>query len=143
MDTPSLGEGADATEVTVTATVTGTIRFAEAQTVAVSIGGGTATSATDYEAVAAVQRHDPRDGDDRQRDVHAHRSAIDDDVDETNETIDVTGALAGVTVTEATISLTDDDTRGVTVTGSPLTIDEADDAQTDAKENEGSYTVRP
>ena len=139
VDTPSLGEGADATEVTVTATVTGTIRFAEAQTVAVSIGGGTATSATDYEAVAAFNVT-----------ILAMATTgsatftltpIDDDVDETNETIDVTGALAGVTVTKATISLTDDDTRGVTVTGSPLTIDEADDSQTDAKENEGSYTV--
>ncbi len=139
VDTPSLGEGADATEVTVTATVTGATRFAEAQTVAVSVGSGTAMSGTDYDAVAAFNLTILA--------MAASGSATftltptDDDVDETNETIDVTGALAGVTVTKATISLTDDDTRGVTVTGSPLTIDEADDAQTDAKENEGSYTV--
>ncbi|MCY4278263.1 MAG: hypothetical protein OXE81_10590, partial [Gammaproteobacteria bacterium] len=139
VDTPSVGEGAGATEVTVTATITGTTRFAEAQTVAVSVGGGTAMSATDYKAVAAFNVTIPA--------MAASGSAsftltpTDDDVDEDSETIDVTGTLASVTVTKATISLTDDDTRGVTVTGSPLTISEADDAQTDAKENEGSYTV--
>ena len=139
VDTPSVGEGAGATEVTVTATVTGATRFAEAQTVAVSVGGGTATSATDYKAVAAFNVTIPA--------MAASGSAAftltptDDDVDEDNETIDVTGALAGTTVTKATITLTDDDTRGVTVTGSPLTISEADDSQTDAKENEGTYTV--
>ena len=139
VDTPSVGEGAGATEVTVTATVTGATRFAEAQTVAVSVGGGTATSAVDYKAVAAFNITIPA--------MAASGSAsftltpTDDAVDETNETIDVTGSLAGVTVTKATINLTDDDTRGVTVTGSPLTISEADDAETDAKENEGTYTV--
>ncbi|MCY4276545.1 MAG: hypothetical protein OXE81_01730, partial [Gammaproteobacteria bacterium] len=113
VDTPSLGEGAGATEVKVTATVTGATRFAEAQTVAVSVGGGTAMSATDYKAVAAFNVTIPA--------MAASGSAsftltpTDDDVDEDSETIDVTGTLTGVTVTKATISLTDDDTRGVTV----------------------------
>ena len=139
VDTPSVGEGADATEVTVTATVTGATRFAEAKTVAVSVGGGTATSGGDYEAVAAFNLTIPAMA--TSGSATFTLTPTDDDVDEDGETIDVTGSLAGTTVTKATVTLTDDDTRGVTVTGSPLTLDEADDPQTDAKENEGSYTV--
>jgi len=140
VDAASVGEGAGATAVTVTASITDATRFAEAQAVAVRVGGGTATSGADYAAVAGFNVGIPA--------MAASGSAsftltpTDDDVDEANETIDVTGTLSGATVTKATISLTDDDTRGVAVTGGPLTLDEADDPQTeDAKENQGAYTV--
>ena len=47
----TVGEGAGETEITVTATVNGSTRYVDAKTVTVSVGGGTATSATDYDAV--------------------------------------------------------------------------------------------
>ena len=47
----TVGEGAGETEITVTATVNGSTRYVDAKTVTVSVGGGTATSATDYAAV--------------------------------------------------------------------------------------------
>ena len=48
----TVGEGAGETEITVTATVNGTTRYVDAKTVTVSVGGGTAISGTDYDAVA-------------------------------------------------------------------------------------------
>ena len=141
VDTDSVDEGAGATTVTVTARITDATRFAEAKTVVVSIGGGTAVSGTDYAAVADFDVTIPAEA--AAGSASFTLTPTDDDVDEADETIDVTGALTGATVTKATLSLTDDDTLGVTVTptSKALTLAEADNGGTDAKENEGAYTV--
>ena len=47
----TVGEAAGKTAVAVTATVNGATRYAAARTVAVSVGGGTATAGEDYAAV--------------------------------------------------------------------------------------------
>ncbi len=141
VDTDSVDEGAGATTVTVTARITDATRFAEAKTVVVSIGGGTAVSGADYAAVADFDVTIPAEA--AAGSASFTLTPTDDDVDEPDETIDVTGALTGATVTKATLSLTDDDTLGVTVTptSKALTLAEADNGGTDAKENEGAYTV--
>ena len=103
----TVGEGADDTEITVTATVNGTTRYAEDKTVTVSVGGGTATSATDY---GAVENFDITiAAGDASKDGTFDLTPTDDDLHEGSETIDVTGTSSSITVTKATISLTDDD----------------------------------
>ena len=48
----AVGEEDGETKITVTATVNGSTRYVDAKTVTVSVGGGTAISGTDYDAVA-------------------------------------------------------------------------------------------
>ncbi|MDE0580079.1 MAG: hypothetical protein OXI29_09425, partial [bacterium] len=69
-----------------------------------------------------------------------------DALDEADETflVELSGATGGAAIgtAEATGTITDDDARGVTVAGGPLSLDEADNPDTaDAKENEADYTV--
>ena len=54
-------------------------------------------------------------------------------MDETDETLSVTGSATGLTVDSATMTITDDDTAGVTVTPTGLTVTEG---------SSDSYTVR-
>ena len=106
--TPStVAEDAGATVVTVTATVNGETRYVEAKTVAVSVADGTATSPADYAAVnnfnitiaAGAASHTGS----------FTVTPVDDDLDESNETIDVTGTMTDITITGATVTLTDND----------------------------------
>ena len=106
--TPStVAEDAGATVVTVTATVNGATRYVDAKTVAVSVADGTAASPADYAAVSSFNITIAAG-------AASHTGSftvtpVDDDLDESNETIDVTGTLSGVTVTAATVTLTDTD----------------------------------
>ena len=72
-------------------------------------------------------------------------TAVDNSVDAPNKSVTVSATSSGGGVADpddATLTITDDDTRGVTVTGDPLTMDEADQAETqDTREDQGSYTV--
>ena len=105
----SVNEDASGTPITVTATMSGT-RYANAKSITVAVGasGDSAKKGTDYRAVA----------DFRVRILPGAASGtgtftlqpIDDTVFEAEETISVTGTLAGVTVTPGSITLTDDDT---------------------------------
>ncbi len=119
--------------VTVTAAVTGS-RFPESKTVSVAVGASSdsATEGTDYETVDAF-------------DITIAKGAAsatgtftltpkDDDVDEDDETISVAGTLSGVSVTGASITLTDDDTKGLVLSESSLTVAEAGGTET--------YTVK-
>ncbi|MCY3786422.1 MAG: hypothetical protein OXG47_06825 [bacterium] len=137
-----IDEGGGAKTVRVTATPAGA-RFDAAKTVTLTIGKSSdgATSGTDYAAVTgktitlakgAASGH-----------VDFTLTPTDDDFDENDESISIDGAVAGVTVTGASVTLEDDDTRGVTVAPTSLALAEADDAGTaTAKENEGTYTVK-
>ena len=106
--TPStVAENAGATVVTVTATVNGTTRYVEAQTVAVSVVDNTAASPADYAAVSNFNITIAAG-------AASHTGSftvtpVDDDLDESNETIDVTGTLTDITITGATVTLTDND----------------------------------
>ena len=72
-------------------------------------------------------------------------TAVDNDVDAPNKTFNVSAKANGgngvTDPTSATLTITDDDTRGVTVAGGPLTMAEVDNSETDDKEHQASYTV--
>ena len=106
--TPStVAEDAGATVVTVTATVNGTTRYVDAKTVAVSVADGTAASPADYAAVNNFNITIAAGAASQSGSFTV--TPVDDDLDEANETIDVTGTLSGVTVAAATVTLTDTD----------------------------------
>ncbi len=139
-----VGEAAGATTVTVTATVTGSTTYSGAQTVAVSVSGDTATVTDDFAAVTGFSITIPA-GTASARGTFT-LTPVADAVDEDDETVDVTGTVSGdgaPAVTGATITITDDDTKGVTVSAASagLTIRETDDGGTPATENVGTYTV--
>ena len=142
VDTTTIAESAAARTVTVTATVSGSTTYAGDKTIEVTVGKSddSAGSGVDY---AAVTSFDVTISAGEATGKGTFRLApADDEVDENNETISVEGALSGLTVTGTSITLTDDDTRGVTVTPVTLTLDEADDdTTTEVKENEGEYEV--
>ena len=106
--TPStVAEDAGATVVTVTATVNGTTRYVDAKTVAVNVADGTAASPADYAEVSNFDITIAAGADSQTGSFTV--TPVDDDLDEANETIDVTGTLTDITVTAATVTLTDND----------------------------------
>ena len=106
--TPStVAEDAGATVVTVTATVNGTTRYVDAKTVVVSVADGTAASPADYAAVSGFNITIAAGAASQVGTFTV--TPVDDDLDEANETIDVTGTLSSVTITGATVTLTDTD----------------------------------
>ena len=127
-------------------TFTVTLSAASGQAVTVPYTlGGTATASTDYTApnprsvtIAAGQT---------QADVTIPVTG--DEVDEANETITVTlGTPTNATVSTAegagvaTGTITDDDTRGISVTPTELTVAEADNPSTAAtREDQATYKV--
>ena len=121
--------GNEGRAIVVTATLDGAVR-AEPTAIEVTVAGGTA-SAADFAAVSAITLTIPA----------ASGSAaatftlrpVDDAVDETDETVAVSGATdEGLTVHGATAVIVDDDTRGVVVAPTALSLNEGDSA---------SYTV--
>ena len=103
----TVGEGAGETEITVTATVNGTTRYVDAKTVVVSVADGTAASPADYAAVSNFNITIAAGGASHTGNFTV--TPVDDDLDESNETIDVTGTLSSVTITGATVTFTDTD----------------------------------
>ena len=142
VDEAEVAEDAGKTSITVTATVRGATRYAAAKTVTVTLGKSTdsAESGTDYAAVTAFDLE-----------LGAGEASVskafdltptDDALDETDETISVTGESGILSVTGASITLTDDDDRGVRVSPVTLTLDEADDPLTESiAEHQKTYTV--
>ncbi len=130
-----------------TADLTFTFSLDRASSKAVSVGyavdasSSTAVSGTDFETVTAgTVTFQAGTKDDQTVTV----TVTGDDVDEENETVvlkltNPQNATAQATVTG---TITDDDTRGVTVSKASLTLAEVDDDGTpDASENQGTYTV--
>ena len=72
-------------------------------------------------------------------------TAVDNDLDAADKTFtvsaDVSGGNGVTSPANKTLTITDDDTRGVTVAGGPLSMAEVDNTETDNKEHQGSYTV--
>ena len=121
----SVGEGASGTTVTVTASFSTGKTFAEDRTVRVSVGGGTATSGTDYATVSDF-------------DIIIAKGAtsgtgrftlrpLQDTTVEGNETIDVAGSAGALTVNGTRLTLTDDDrVPEVNLSVSPSRVSERD-----------------
>ncbi len=105
----SIAEDGGGKPVRVTATVNGPTRFGAATSVKVKVGKNTdtAASAADYTAVADKTITIPAG--DGSAHVDFTLTPIDDNVAEGDETISIEGELAGVTFTQAAITLTDDD----------------------------------
>ena len=121
----SVGEDDGQTEVTVTATLDGSVTLGTATEVTVSVGGGTAPSGTDYAEVDAFTVTIPKET--ASGTGTFTLTPTNDSVVEGDETIDVTGAADGFTVTKAQVTLTDDDTTptAITLTASPASVSES------------------
>ena len=149
----SLGEGNASTNVaenvqtaptiTVTASLAGEVTSSTARTVNVTVGDDddSATEVDDYEAV---------DGFDITIAAEATSGTgsftftpVDDAIDEDDETVSISGAFAGSDpVALASITITDDDTRGISVSPVTLTLAEVDDPSTqNTSEHQKTYSV--
>ena len=130
VDDAAVGEGDGATPITVTATVDGSTRFAESQTVRVSVAGSGMANAVDFGAVSAFDIEIAAGA--ASGSASFTLTPTDDAVDETDETITVSGASGSLTVKSATISLTDDDgaPSSITLTVDDNSVGEGDGATT-------------
>ena len=121
---PSIvSEGAAATQVAVTAAFSNSTVYETDHTVTVSVGGsGTATSGTDY---AAVTDFDATVAKGQSSATATFTlTPTQDDLAEGSETVGVAGSVTGLTVNGTTLTLTDDDTRGVAVSPTSVTLAE-------------------
>ena len=125
---PSIAETADATTITVTATIDGTVVLPTPTVVTVSVGGGTATSGTDYATVSNFDLTIPA------LSLSATGTFMidptDDTTDDNNEVVTISGTAPGfttvntadLTIVEAGISVHDAMTLGNQI--NTATIDE-------------------
>ena len=120
----AVGESAAATAVTVTASLNNS-PLPTATTVTVSVTGGSAVSGTDYAAVSAFTVTIP----DGQTSGTATLSfdPSGDGLYEGNETVILTGTVAGLDAGAATLTITDDDTAptAVTLSLNPIAVGES------------------
>ena len=130
VDDSNVGEGDGAAPITVTATVDGTTRFAEDTTVTVSVAGSGTATAVDFAAVSSFNMTIPAGA--ASQTGSFTLTPTDDAVDETDETVTVSGTSGSLTVTAATITLTDDDAAptAITLTVSDNSVSEGAGATT-------------
>ena len=116
----SVDEDGGAKMVQVTATVNGTTRYAEAKTVSVAVGktSDTATEGTDYTTVTDLSI--TINAGDQTGTATFTLTPTDDSLDEEAEKISLDGSSSGITVTDAEITINDDDAAP---TGITLTVD--------------------
>ena len=118
-----LGEGDPAKVVTVSASLSAAPRTTETA-VSVTVTGGTATAETDFEPVSDFTLTIPQGSTSTTGTFTL--TAVGDELDEDDETVEVNGSVsaAGLTVFPATLTIQDDDTRGVTVSETSLSFSE-------------------
>ena len=138
----SLSEDGGAKTVRVTATLSGSTTFAVNKLVSVEVGvaGDSATEGTDYNTVS-VQSITIAAGASSGH-VDFTLTPIQDSLAESSETITLDGTLSGVTVTDATITLTDDDSAPTSLTLSVDADAGTNNVQTSVDEGGGAKTVR-
>ena len=120
---PTLAESAGATQVTVTGELNGVpVSTATVVTVSVGASADTATEGTDYTAVSDLTLTIPANL--TSATANFELTPENDDVDEVDEALTVDGTVQGLTVTPATVTITDDDTRGVNVSRTTLPVAE-------------------
>ena len=125
----SVPESAGATVVTVTATLNG-LAGTDPVPVAVSVTGGTAAAATDFGAVTDFMITIPANT--KSETGMFTLTPIDDLIDEPDETVEVRGTAAGLSGSQSTVTIEDnDDTPQVMLVLTPASI----------PENGGSSTV--
>ena len=127
VDPAAVAEEGAGREVTLTGTLDQAPR-AQATAVTVSVAGDTATAAADFVAVADFELTIAAG--ERSGTGTFTLVPVDDEVDEADETVTVSGAAPGtdLSVTETQVTITDNDTRGVTVKPTELELTEGDSA---------------
>ena len=127
-----IDEDGGARSVTVTAALDGAAR-AVATEVALGVTGGTATAETDFAALGNVTVTIPAGQTEGTRTFSF--SPVDDDLDEgLSETVVLGGTVPGLSVRTATLTLVDDDGKGIELSQGPVRL-------TEEAPNGGSYTV--
>ena len=126
----SVSEDAGSTRVTVTGSLNSVARDSDT-TVMVSVESGTAIAGTDFSTVSDFPLTIPAN--ETRGTATFNLVPTNDDVDESDETLTVSGSTTGLAVDSETMTITDDDTAGVTVTPTGLTVTEG---------SSQSYTVR-
>ena len=128
VDPTAVSEGAGTTSVTVTGTLNGLPRDTETE-VNVSVAGVTATAGTDFATVDSFTLAIPANS--RSGTATFDLTPTDDSSQEVAETISVSGTNDdGLTVSAATLNITDNDAPQYTFTVNPTTIDEDDGTST-------------
>ena len=118
----SEGAGSAGQTVTVTGTLNSGTR-AEPTAVTMTVAGGTATEGDDFTPVSGFALTIPAE--EMSGTTTFTLVPVDDDVDEDDETLTVSGTTAsGLTVTAASLAIADDDERGVVVSPTALTVAE-------------------
>ena len=145
VSTPTVAEDAGATQVTVTGALNG-IPLAAATVVTVSVGasGDPATEGTDYAEVSDLTLTIPEGQ--TSATVDFTLTPANDDIDEADEALTISGTVQGLTVTDAEVTITDNDTRGVDVSPTTLVVAEGgNDTYTVVLSSEptGPVTVTP
>ena len=110
----SVAEGAAATTVTVTATLAGSVTFTADTTVAVTVGkdGDTAVSDTDYTGVSGFSI--TITAGELSGEKTFSLAPRQDTLDEDDEKLTVHATATGLTISDASMSITDDDTASTT-----------------------------
>ena len=124
-----IDEDAGAQVLTLTATLNGTAR-SNATAVNVAVSGGTAEATVDYTVDSSFTITIA------QGDISANRTfrfqPVDDGIDEGDETVEIGATATNLETRGATITIIDNDDRGVTASTSTLTV---------AEGRTGTYTV--
>ena len=121
----ALAEGAGSTTITVTGTLDGAARTADTPvTVSVGAGGDGAVEGTDYGTVADFAL--TIDAGETTGTATFALAPVDDGLDEDGESLTIGGTTtaSGLSVTGTTLTIEDDDTRGVTVSETALPVPE-------------------
>ncbi len=121
----TVGESAATTTATVTATLNGTSTLPTNTLVTLTLGG-TATQNTDYAASALTSVTIPAGQSNARATLTI--TPTDDSVVEGDETIVVSGTAPDLTVSDATVTITDDDTAELSVAGPTAQVVEGNNA---------------
>ena len=134
----SVAEDGGAKTVRVTATVDGTTRFAAAKTVTVVVGaaGDSAVEGTDYGSVEDLTLTIAAGA--QSASGTFTLTPVDDALDEDDETISLDGSASGVTVTDASVAIIDDDATPTVSVADAGAVTEGNDPATTANM---SFTV--
>ncbi len=130
LDPATLAEASATTQVTLTATRAGTATALAATEIAVSVAGGTATAGEDFTAVTGFTLTVAPGATTGTADFNL--AVTDDARDEADETLTVTGVLAGNTITPARLTITDnDEPPALAIAAPPAAVTEGDSGSTD------------
>ena len=122
VDPAEVAEDGGTATVTVTSALNGAARAAPTE-VAVTVAGATATAVTDFATVNGFTITIPIGQTEATGDFRL--TPVNDSLDEgSGETLTVSGVATGLTTRSATLTITDDDERGIEVTPSPVTVAE-------------------